>query len=299
MAGLQPHVLVLSLIKRVFEGLKKDPDLIHFILSGYDQDEAISNIYGEKFISNAVEYLRTVNIHYVLGYRIDTAKLPNICVTCEGGTESTQFIGDFGRIESVALPPTKYGTFHISSLDADGNPLVSTEFNPGSILWTGVQITDKTSKIKRTVRGLIQAPGAQEVSVILDKPLKLENGLDSWTSISPNKQRIRTIGSSLDQVTVKIYMDVAGDPELCDVMNSVMRHAIKQSRLLLASYGFNTPTSKYSQIARNTSYAGENVWTAEFSISGAFTDEWVLADAESIDTIKINFECMNDRSSFL
>lgn len=291
MAGLQPHVLVLSLIKRVFESLRKDPDLIHFILSGYEQDGAISNIYGDTFIRNAVEYLRTVNIHYVLGYRIDTAKLPNICVTCEGGTEATQFIGDFGRIENQSLPPAKYGTFHISSLDSDGNPLVSVEFKPGAILWPGVQIVDKTNKITRTVRGLIQAPGAQEVTVELNKPLKLENGLDGWTSISPNKSRIRTIGSSLDAVTVKIYMDVAGDPELCDVMNSVMRHAIKQSRLLLMAYGFNKPTARYSQIAKNTSYQGENVWTAEFSISGEMTDEWVLSDSETIDAIQLNFIC--------
>jgi hypothetical protein len=73
-------------------------------------------------------------------------------------------------------------------------------------------------------------------------------------------------------------MDIPGDPELCEVMSSVMRAALKNARMYLIANGLNEVSIAYSQIGKNESYAGVNVWTAEFTVAGQMTDRWLVSE---------------------
>ena len=286
--NLLPHVIVLHHIRETFEIFRRDPEMLNFILGGYMVTDSMVDVYGSDFINSAIRWIMNDEFNYCLGYRLDTAKVPNISVMFEGGTENQQFIGEYGYHESIAVTPAYYGTFHASGISDDGGLIISQDYDLTNKLWPGLYI--KNNNVTRQVTEMLKNG---DYTVSLNSPVTLADGLDSWKIYSSVTTKQREVGVSLDRITIKIYLDVPGDPEACEVVSCIMRNILKHSRLVLDVYGINAPSFSYTAIGKNESYTGQNVWTVEFAISALMTDQWILATTKGVDrlTININGAC--------
>lgn len=292
MATMLPHIMVLGIIRSTIEKLRKDNDLLNFILEGYAINCGMDMVYGPDFINPAIEYLKNSEMHYGIGYRLDVTRLPNISTTFEGGSEEKNFIGDYGETVVKQHVPTKYADFHISDIHEDGSVMISKEYQLQNKMWIGLSLKSKSGNFYK-IKSMIwpTKPTDQHIHVYTDPVPTLEEGLNDWSVWSAERVVTREIGQSLDRCTVKVYLDVPGDPEACDVFSCIVRHALKQSRMVLADNGFNVATFRYTPIAKNESYVGQTVWTTEFSINGLMTDEWVMNEALMPDRLTVRVVC--------
>lgn len=281
--ALLPHIVVLHSIKSSIEFLKNNPEHITFLLGGYQLNADLAAIYGAHFIDQAIRWITNNEIQFALGYRLDIAKVPSICVMYEGGQEDQQFIGDFGSYVPVKVTPTTYASnFLAKDVDADGNLVVSAQSYLEKKIWSRLIL--KKGAISRVIQSLTR-DASGDLVLNLDAPIELSDGLSHWDVVSCVDTKVRVVGASLDDVRVKVFMDVAGDPELGEILSCLMRYILKQSRMHLINNGLNNCTFSHSSIMRNDNYEGTNVWSTEYTITGKLTDQWILLDVDNIDRV--------------
>lgn len=283
--NLLPHVIVLHHIRETFEIFRKDPEMLSFILGGYQVTDSMIDVYNTDFMNSAVKWIMNDEFNYCLGYRLDTAKVPNISVMFEGGTENQQFMGEYGYHQSLPITPEIYGSFHASGVSEDGELIIPGDYDLTNKIWPGLYIKNKN--VTRQITGIVKTDG---YTLTLNEPVTLSDGLDSWKIYSSVSTKTREVGVSLDRITIKVYLDVPGDPEACEVVSCILRNILKHSRLILDVYGINAPTFGYSAMGKNESYVGQNVWTVEFTISALMTDQWILSTTKGVDRLQINFK---------
>jgi hypothetical protein len=285
--ALLPHIIVLNELRNGFAFLKGNPEHIMFSLGGYCVNKDLASIYGARFVDQAIQWVLESDIAFTLGYRLNTDKVPSIAVMYEGGDEKEQFLGDYGRNERVCISPTVYvRDLNLKDLDGYGNAVVSKELNIREKVWRRLVLRKGT--VHRSIVGFEQTLGAKDDVLVLDKPITLEDGFGGWEVVSSVDQKNRIIGSSLDLVRVKIYVDVSGDPELGEMVSCLVRYLLKQARMRLMAWGLNTPTLSHSSIMRNDNYGGTNVWSSEFVITGKLTDEWILIEHRNPDKLLLS-----------
>lgn len=286
--ALLPHIVIMHEIKNGLTNLRNNPDHIQFSLGGYCVTKDLIEIYGARFVDQAIKWVMETEITFALGYRLDEEKVPSIAVMFEGGEEKDQFLGDFGRMQREEIPPVTYATNMIfKTVNSDGNLVASKSSKLEDKIWR--QLVLRKGEITRIIKDL--RPTAEgDLELALDKPLTLADGLAGWSLVSSVSSKNRVIGSSLDNVRVKVYLDVSGDPELAEMVSCIIRYILKQSRLKLMAYGLNTPTFSYSSIMRNEAHPGTNVWSVEFTVTGKLTDEWILLESKNPDKILLNLK---------
>jgi hypothetical protein len=290
--NLQPHVIVLHWIRSELKKLSVNPNYLNFCLGGYCYSPSMQNIYGAKFIDKAAEWLRVNEKHfnYNLGYRLDSSKLPNVTVMFSGGTETTQVMGDDAGYFMSDIYPVKYAEFHASGITEEGYLSVSSDYHLEDKIWRGL-VLQKKGILPRVITGLIKESEDADLKIITPENFSLVDGLDSWTVYSSASAKRVSMGGSFDRINIKVYMDIPGDPELAEVMSSVMRAALKNARLYLMQHGLNEVSLSYSPVGRNESYSGVNVWTTEFTISGKMTDRWIINESALPDQMNYEIEC--------
>lgn len=277
---LLPHLFVLQYLQDQFAYLRNRPDLLEYLLCGYNSCE-LQSLYGPEFIKNSIEWIRTREIFFVLGTRYDMAKLPTIVVTYEGGSESDQMIGDYAGQAKINITPKEYGRFNVVEVK-DKTLKVYPEKDLHKKLWRG--LTVRKDKFTAVVDEIIKEN--DYFILTLNKKPPSEVGL--WTSVSPLTQKNWALGSSLDSVTVRIYLQVSGEPELAEMLSTVVRYILKQSRLRLEQNGLYETRMQHSALAQSRDYEDSQVWNVEFSISGSLHDTWVLIETEGVDKIELD-----------
>jgi hypothetical protein len=289
--NLQPHVIILHWIRSEFKRLSQHPEYMNFILGGYAYNPSMSNIYGAKFVDNAVTWFKNneKTFNYVLGYRLDMSKVPSVSVMASGGTESRQIIGDYDGAEFVDIYPQKFTTFHASGVSDEGWLIVPKEYNLEQTIWRGLTIA-RDGVEPKTITGLLKLED-ENLLIEANSPFSLEEGLSDWQIYSCSNAKRYAIGSSFDRISVQIYMDVPGDPELCEMMSSVMRAALKNARMYLIANGLNEVSIAYSPIGKNESYGGVNVWTAQFTLNAVMTDRWIMNESVLPEYMRLVMEC--------
>jgi hypothetical protein len=290
--NLQPHVIVLHWIRAEFKKLASHPEYLQFALGGYCYNPSMSSIYGLKFIDRAIGWLHDneKNFNYNLGYRLDTSKIPSVTVMFSGGTESKQVMGDYAGSFLEDVYPKKYCEFHAVTITEEGWLVVPNEYHVENLIWRGLVI-QKSNVTPRVITGLMKQTDTSSVVIQADRPFVLEDGLSDWQVYSSTSAKKYVMGGSFDRVNIKVYMDIPGDPELCEVMSSIMRATLKNARLYLMENGLNEVNVAYSPIGRNESYGGVNVWTAEFTISGQMSDRWIVSEALLPDQMTLELNC--------
>jgi len=242
-----------------------------------------------KFIDQAIQWIQkhADEVTFCLGYRLDSSQIPSISCTFEGGSESQQFMGDMGHFSNETQRPIRYAQFNVNSISDKGELLVSEQYGLESRLWRELRIVHGSKSW--ILKDIVYLPG-HDITLILDSPVETTESLLDWEAVSHDRALITTIGTSLDSVVVKIYMDVAGEPEMCEMLSCVMRYILKQSRLDLIENGMNELVFSYSSMMRNEQY-GQPAWTMQFTIQGKLTDEWIMAESYSPDRMQLLTPC--------
>lgn len=276
--AMLPHLFVLSQIKNRLEVLRNNPSHIGFALEGYGEiDNRVMNVYGAKYIDRCIQWFQNNSFTTTLGYRLDMEKLPSISILYEGGREKQQWLGDYGSYETIAVDPKTYALFDMKDLDVDGNIIVSKSAKLDDKIWRGLLI--KQGKIVRSITSLGKNSD-DDLIIYLSSPLEpLEINFKGWAVVSQTESKLRVIGSSLDAVKITVYLTIAGDPEICEMVSCVLRYILKQSRIGLADIGLNEATFQHGSLSRYEVHEGANVWQTEFVITGLLTDRWIISES--------------------
>jgi len=283
-----PHLYLMHRIQTTFTRLSKNTDEVFCLLSNYIFHPFVSQIYGAKYIDQAIKWIQDNEgkINYCLGYRLDTAKIPSISVMFEGGTESRQFIGDYGSDQHVSIHPVEYANVTATKVNEDGSVFFEDETKLSDKIWRGLlAINEKKGYI---VKDIIRRDWG--TTVYFDSKVEPTQNLLEWKFYSSANTELWTTGTSLDRVTINVYVDVAGDPELCELLSQIVRYILKQSRLSLISNGLNEISFKYSPIQKNNSME-QNVWTSQHTVTGDLTDQWLMGREQITDRIELLNNC--------
>lgn len=278
--NLLPHIVALHEIRSRLEALKKDRNTLLYILDSYAFIPTINAIYGHQFIDSAIKYIEETDFNYCLGYRLDTTRLPNISVMFEGGNENTMALGDIGYLSEIPAAPKKYFNFQAKEINGE---FLKVRKDDTISFWKGMKLFNTITKQSYEIKEVLIL---EDVELILDRTVE-SSELMQWQAMRNVNYETWTIGSSLDNVNVKIYLDVPGDPEYCEIVSCLIRYILKSSRLALLHNGLNNPTISYSAIGKNSDYDGQNVWTMEFTIRAEITDEWILKKEAIVDKMEL------------
>lgn len=282
---LLPHLFILQYLKKQLSFLRAKPEHLEFLLRGFSVNEEMTDIYGAPYIDKAIKWIEENDFHFTLGYRLDLDKLPNICVTYEGGSEERQFIGDYGETERVSINPKNYASFDIKSIDDEGNLIVSKDLNLTNKIWRRLLVQNK--KFKSQIVDL-QNNEDGDLVIVLSKKADKTFPLINWRAISSLDSKNLIIGSSFDRARVTVYVNIAGDPELAELISCVVRYLLKQSRPYLIYNGMEEVSFSHSALSRSADFPESNVWITQHTINGSLQEQWIITESRGVDKIELS-----------
>ena len=281
---LLPHLFVLQYLKKQMSFLREHPEHLEFLLSGFTLNDDMNDIYGAPYIDMAIKWLQENEFYFTLGYRLDLDKLPNICITYEGGSEERQFIGDFADTQRVSMNPKIYASFDIKNFDSEGNLIVSKDLDLKNKIWRRLLVKNK--KFQSQIIDLETNSDGDLVLVLsikADKKMPLTN----WKAVSCLDSKNLIIGSSFDRARITVYVNIAGDPELAELISCIIRYLLKQSRPFLIENGMQEVAFSHSALNRSADFPESNVWITQHTISGALQDQWIITESKGADRIEL------------
>jgi len=281
---LLPHLYILQYLKKQFSFLREKPEHLEFLLRGFLINDEMNDIYGAPYIDKAMKWISENEFYFTLGYRLDLDKLPNICVTYEGGSEERQFIGDYADTQKVTINSKTYASFDIKNIDADGNLVVSKDLNLTNKIWRRLLVKNK--KFESQIIDL-QTNADNDLVLVLDLKADSSLPLMDWKAISPLKAKNLIVGSSFDRARITVYMNIAGDPELAELMSCIVRYLLKQSRPYLLNNGMEDISYSHSALSRSADFPESNVWITQHSINGSLQDQWIITESNGADKIEL------------
>lgn len=279
---LLPHLFVLQYLKKQCDYLRNNPQELEFLLCGYSSC-ILSDVYGHDYVAKAIQAFRSKEIFFTLGSRLDIDKIPSITVTYEGGTERETFIGQEGVKQKVKTIPRKYATFSVKDF-SNGNLIISASQDIKNKVWRGLVV--KNSGFVSEIKDIL--PFGEDVELVLDKKADLSvSDLQNWIAESPVVSKTRNIGSSLDSVTVKIFLSIDGDPEMGEMYSTIIRYLLKQAHLFLETNGLYESKMSHSALSKSADHEDTQVWITEFSISGLLHDQWIMSESINPDKLEL------------
>lgn len=281
---LLPHLYILQYVKKQMTFLRQNPEYLEFLLRGFTLNHEMQDVYGPEYIDRAIKWVSENEFHYTLGYRLDLDKLPNICVTYEGGTEERQFLGDYADTERVSINPAIYASFDVKNIDSDGNLVISKDLNLTKKIWRRLLVKNKKFESKIID---FQKDANDDLVVVLDQKATKELPLTNWKAISCLDSKNLVIGSSFDRVRVILYVNVAGDPELAELVSCIIRYILKQSRPYLIQNGMQQISFIHSALNRSADYPESNVWLTQHTITGTLQEQWIITESKGADRIEL------------
>lgn len=281
---LLPHLFILQYLKKQISFLREHPEHLEFLLRGFTLNDDMNDIYGAPYIDMAIKWLEENDFHFTLGYRLDLDKLPNICITYEGGSEERQFIGDYAETQRVSVNPKIYASFDIKNFDNEGNLIVSKDLNLKNKIWRRLLVKNK--KFQSQILGM-ETNSDGDLVLILDVKANKNLPLTNWKAVSCLDSKNLIIGSSFDRARITVYVNVAGDPELAELISCIIRYLLKQSRPFLIENGMEEVAFSHSALNRSADFPESNVWITQHTISGALQDQWIITESKGVDRIEL------------
>lgn len=276
-----PHLYLLQYLKQQCEFLRRNPSHLQFLLCTY-ANPVLKDRFGARFIDETIKWFQQNEIHFMYGSRLDTEKVPSIAVTYEGGTETDQYIGDSPQLMQLPKKPVIYTTFGIKDVK-QGSLVVSSAEDITSKVWRGLVVQKKD--FKSQIIDIL--PEGQDTLLVLRNPADLSLGQTDWQAVSPVSNVNRTIGSSMDQVVIKIYLTVEGHPDTCEAISCVIRYLMKQARLFLSKNGLHESQMSHSALSMSADHDSTQVWAMDFTISGLQHDSWIMTESVPGDKLEI------------
>lgn len=278
-----PHLYVLQYLKQRLAGLRANPDELEYLFCEFNSP-ILRSTYGPEYIAQAIEWFQNHEIYTMLGSRLNTDKVPSLCVTYEGGSETKQFLGDMGSSYLVDVAPPVYARFDIQNVISPNSLLLSGVTNARKKIWRGLTVENGafSAKIQEIY------PKGTDFEIVLSKPVSLaEVNLQNWVAKSSVDFKNRQLGSSLDSITIKVFLTIQGDPELHEAISMVIRYLMKQARMFLANHGLENAVNSHSAMGISSDHPETQVWVSEHTIQGLQVDTWILVETQSPDKMEL------------
>jgi len=282
---LLPHLYILQYLKKQLSFLREKPEHLEFLLRGFCLNDEMNDVYGAPYIDMAIKWIMENEFHYTLGYRLDIDKLPNICVTYEGGSEERQFIGDYGETHRMSIEQKSYASFDIKNITDEGNLIVSKDLNLQNKIWRRLIVKNK--KFQSQIINFETDKNGDFV-IVLDVKADKTQPLINWKAVSCLDSKNLIVGSSFDRVRITVYVNVAGDPELSELISCIIRFLLKQSRIYLIENGMEDVTFSHSALSRSADFPESNVWITQHTINGSLQEQWIITESKGVDKIQLS-----------
>lgn len=259
-----------AIIEDAFEFLSKNPRHLEFILSMYCRYPLLQKLVGTEHIKQCMEYVINNQIHVAPFYEMDLKKRPSI-VVISSGTESQQFIGDYGTQEkqTKVLKPIIYAEFDAKKIGTD-TISVAASYNLDQKLWVGVHVAQGDQVFK--LRGILKKDKNTTV-LHFDEDLPEGLSLKGWKAQSADREKGYVINASIDDVTVQMKLTTNGDFSVHRLMALVLRYAIKSRRLKFDEFGMQVANFSYSPPMSTD--PEEQEFESVFTLTAKFTDHWI------------------------
>lgn len=284
---LLPHLFILQYLKKQLSFLREKPEHLEFLLGGFTLNEEMSDIYGPIYIDKAIKWIMENEFYFTLGYRLDIDKLPNICVTYEGGSEERQFIGDLAESQKVSINQKAYASFDIKDINIDGDLVISKDLNLQNKIWR--RLLAKNKKFQSQIIDL-KTDKNGDLVLVLDIKADKTLPLTGWKAISCLDSKNLIVGSSFDRVRITVYVNLAGDPELSELISCIVRYLLKQSRSYLIYNGMEDISFSHSALSRSADFPESNVWLTQHTINASLQDQWIVTESKGADKIELTIK---------
>lgn len=274
-------LIVVSVLKECLKDLSENPWKLEFILGGFCAVPGIRDMVGQDYIKQCVEYITNNRLHVATFYELDMKLRPQIAVL-SSGTESQQFLGEYGRIQEsgdTLVSPVTYAEWDCSSIAAD-EMTVAAGYLLNKKLWPGMIVSNNNGSILTRIKSIVQRDGSTVVS--LGTKLAAGTEMRGWKAVSDLIERLYEVNSSIDDVNVQCKLTTNGDFAIHRLLSLVLRYCLKRGRLVFDKYGLQVTTFSYS--APVSTDPDEHEYESIYSITGKFTDSWIYRDFPSNDS---------------
>lgn len=278
-------LIVVTVIEDGLRHLAANPDHLQFILTGFQNVEAVRKLHQPSYIKDCIEFVTKSKITVKGGYEFDITKFPAVCIV-DSQTEGTQFIGDYGSEEIVKqAAPETVATFDVLSVSQ--NVLkVSASYKLEDKIWPNIYVTN--SQISAQVTGIYPKEG-QPTELFLNKDFDPGITLKGWRAETLGSNKGYTINSSIDNVNVQLFLNTAGDYSIHRLLRLVIRYCLKRGRLILDNAGIQT--SSFSQSLPQLINQEALVYQTTYGLTGKLTDSWIEKEFNTPDpSTRLDFE---------
>jgi len=109
--------------------------------------------------------------------------------------------------------------------------------------------------------------------------------------ISPIDIKKWGLGSSLDSIKIDIFLQIAGDPELCETIGLILKGILKQARLFMGYQGLSRIKIGSSGIMKSDDYKDQGeVFVIQFTITADSQETYFLTEQKLIDRFILNIQ---------
>lgn len=273
-------LITAAVIKDGLEHLAANPDHCRFILGGF-QTGIAAQFVNHDHINQAVEFVTKNQINISPYYENDIKKRPSVSIV-SSGSESTQFIGDYGRegLKEAVMSPIIYARFDIKSYDGD-TMSVPRGLKLENSLWPNQILTNGQDTVR--LKG-IQVKEDQDTVLFLDKVLTAGTSLKGWQAQSLTRAKGYVINSSSDKITVQVQLVTTGFASVHRLLAVIIRYCLKRGRMLFDNAGMQIPTFSYTPLMLNDDTELE--YQSVFTIESTATDSWIESEYDLNDNTK-------------
>lgn len=270
-------LIAVSVIKDGLLHLSNNPKHLEFIL-GQFCNKNIADLVGHEYVKQCVDFVINNEISVLPYYQADIKRRPSVVVVASG-TESQQFIGDYGAVQKpvLILPENTYASFEVKSVEGSVVK-VSSNLNLEKKLWHGMYI--RALDFEAKLEGVLVREG-EDTALYLSQDVPDGTPLVGWSAGSSDKRRGAILSASTDDVSIQCKLTTTGDFSVHRLMAIVIRYCLKRGRPYFDEVGLQVATFGYSPPMLTDQEELE--YETVFNITGKFTEHWIDHEFDAPD----------------
>lgn len=296
MSGILPSdVLIKTAIELGIEDLRKNPWILHHMLSDFANNPYLKQKYGENQIASCIEWFQNNQIDIYLRYRKDRDRLPCITVTLGESSEKPDLktLGDRST-ESMLLYPNEIG----KPIAYIVKPFVPLNYDVST---QTLYLPPESMAGLSVVPGMILVNPSSGVGFIITdvNPNGVVVDIDQKTiasatvfGIVPKYQYYKArIEHTFFRETYNIECTVHGDPSTLLWLHAITVYSLLRYReSLFEANGIAESIVSSSDIFPNASYigpSGEEAFSRTITMTSQVENTWVKSPQRFIEDVAL------------
>lgn len=277
-------MIVRSGLIRGFKNLRNNPHHLFFILSGYQDIPDASELVGDRYLDNAVDFIMENSVMIKpFEYNLTAISYPHIQIVASY-SEEQRYVGDYGSHlqDTKKIPPFVIGKINILKIKKD-HIVAAIDQGTLSLLRLGIYIKDSNGFVFKSQGWNVLDNGTVIIYPLLEDLAKVSKNqsFKDWTLQSSEGNRSFKVNASHEQAQIRLILQSSGGIELHKILSIITRYCIKYSRLYMEGLGLQNLS-----IAQNVPQLVEDhdmIFESSFSLGGTILDSWI---SEEYNTIK-------------